>query len=351
MDASRFLPLGLGLTIFSFFISALAFVPFIDLLYNLKFQRKKESEGSKTKSLFDKLHDKKAGTPIGGGILVILITSVLFYLLFPFASRMGILVRSSFEFKTELIVILGTFLGFGVIGFLDDFIKIFGKPRPATMGAYFGLTNRQKFGLQWILGFGIAYILYWRFGIHMINIPIVNQVINFGPLYVPFAAFVIVSFSNAVNFTDGLDGLVGGLLVICLMAFNIIAAGNLDTPLSAFIAIWIGSLIAHLYFNVTPARIFLGDAGALSFGATLAVIGLMTGNIIALLIIGGVFVVEACTSVIQILGRKFLHRKIFPIAPLHHTLEAIGWEEPKIVMRAWLAGAMLAIFGLWLATI
>jgi phospho-N-acetylmuramoyl-pentapeptide-transferase len=351
MDASRFLPLGLGLTIFSFFISALLFVPFIDILYNLKFQRKKEAEGSKTKSLFDKLHDKKAGTPIGGGILVIIVTSILFYFLFPFASLMGILVRSSFEFKTELIVILGTFLGFGVIGFLDDFLKIFGKPRPGNLGAFFGLTNRQKFGLQWVLAFVVAYILYWRFGIHMINIPILNQVIDLGFLYIPFAAFVIVAFSNAVNFTDGLDGLVGGLLVICLMAFNIIAAGNLDTPLSAFIAIWVGSLIAYLYFNVTPARIFLGDAGALSFGATLAVIGLMTGNIIALLIIGGVFVVEAMSSVIQIFGWKVLKRRIFPIAPLHHTLEAIGWEEPKIVMRAWLVGIMLAIFGLWLATI
>ena len=136
-----------------------------------------------------------------------------------------------------------------------------------------------------------------------------------------------------------------------MIAFGVIAAGNLDMPLSLFIAIWLGALMAFLYFNVWPARIFLGDTGALSFGATLGVIGLLTGNIIALVVIGGIFVIEAVSSAIQIFGWKFLKRPIFPLAPIHHTFLAIGWEEPKIVMRAWLAGIMLAIFGLWLATI
>jgi phospho-N-acetylmuramoyl-pentapeptide-transferase len=351
MDAARFLPLGLGLIIFSFFITALLYVPFIDFLYNRKFTKKKEGEGIKSKSLFDKLHDKKAGTPTGGGILIVLSTSVLFYLLFPFASRMGVFIRSSFNFKTELFVILFTFLGFGLLGFLDDFIKIFGKPRPGTFGASYGLTKKQKFSLQWVLGFIIGYILYDRFGIHMLNIPIFDQVLDLGIFYIPFAAFVIVAFTNAVNFTDGLDGLAGGLLVICLLAFNVIAAANLDTPLSVFITIWIGALLAFLYFNVHPARIIMGDTGALAFGAALGVIGLMTGNLIALLVIGGIFVVEAMSSVIQVLGWKLLHKRIFPIAPLHHTLEAIGWPETKIVMRAWIIGILLAIFGLWLATI
>jgi phospho-N-acetylmuramoyl-pentapeptide-transferase len=353
MDTARFLPLSLGLIIFSFFISALLFVPFIDFLYKKKFTKLKEGKkglGSK-QSLFDKLHDKKAGTPTGGGILVVIATSTIFYLLFPFASRMGVFIRSVFDFPTELFVILFAFLGYGLLGLLDDYIKIFGKPRPGTFGASYGLTQKQKFLLQWVLAFIISFILYRNFGIHIVNIPILNTLIDLGIFYVPFAAFVIVAFTNAVNFTDGLDGLAGGLLVICLLAFIVIAAGNLDFPLLSFISIWVGALMAFLYFNVHPARIFMGDAGALAFGSVLAVMGLMTGNLVALLVIGGIFVIEAMTSVVQILGWKYLHRKILPIAPFHHTLEAIGWEETKIVFRAWLLGIMLAIFGLWLATI
>ncbi len=353
MDAARFLPLGLGLTIFSFFISVLCFVPFIDFLYKKKFLRLKQGKKGlgKKASLFDKLHDKKAGTPTGGGILVVLFTSVCFFLLFPFASRMGVFIRSTFDFKTELFVILFTFIGFGILGFLDDYLKIFGKPRPGNLGALFGLTRKQKFALQWVLGFIIAWILYTKFGIHILNIPMFDRVLDLGILYVPFAAFVIVAFANAVNITDGLDGLVTGLLVICLFAFNVIAANNLDIPLSTFIAIWSGSLLAFLYFNVNPARIIMGDVGAHAFGAALAVIGLITGNLIALVVIGGIFVIEEASSAIQIFGWKVLKRPIFPLAPLHHTLEAIGWEEPKIVMRAWIAGVLLALLGLWLATI
>ncbi|MBX4205969.1 phospho-N-acetylmuramoyl-pentapeptide-transferase, partial [Candidatus Microgenomates bacterium] len=176
-------------------------------------------------------------------------------------------------------------------------------------------------------------------------------VLDLGILYIPFAAFVIVFFTNAFNIADGLDGLSSGLLMIYLFAYIIIAANLLDTPIFVFIAIWIGATIAFLYFNVYPARIFLGDAGALSFGATIAVIGLLVGNVTALFVIGGIFVIEVFSSAIQILGWKILKRPIFPLAPIHHTFQAIGWEEPKIVMRAWLAAIMLAIFGLWLATI
>jgi len=136
-----------------------------------------------------------------------------------------------------------------------------------------------------------------------------------------------------------------------LITFGTIAAASLDTPLSLFISLWIGALMAFIYFNIWPARIHLGDVGALSFGAMLALIGLLTGSVVALLVVGGIFFIEVASSAIQIFGWKVLKRPIFPIAPIHHTLLAIGWEEPKIVMRAWLAGMILAIFGLWLATI
>lgn len=351
MNAPGLLSLALGLVIFSFFVTALLVIPFIDLLYKLHLTRGKEAPKSGRVPLFDKLHDVKAGTPVGGGILLICIVSIIFFLLFPLASHMGVYIQSSYNLKSELFIIFFTFISFGVLGLSDDLIKIFGKPRKGIVGMWFGLTRTKKFILQWILALFIAYYLYTKIGIHFLHVPFVDQTLNLGYWYIPFAAFTIVFFTNAFNITDGLDGLASGLLLICLIAFGVMAAGSLDTPLSLFISLWVGALIAFLYFNIWPSRIFLGDAGALSFGATLAVIGLLTGSIVALVFIGGVFVVEAATSAIQIFGWRALKRPIFPLAPIHHAFLARGWEEPKIVIRAWLVGIMLAIFGLWLATI
>jgi phospho-N-acetylmuramoyl-pentapeptide-transferase len=351
MNSPNNLPLALGLVIFSFLLTGVLVVPFINLLYKLKLTRRKEAPKKGKISLFDKLHDIKAGTPVGGGILIILVVTTIFALLFPFASHMGVYIKSSYNFRTEVFIIFFTFISFGILGLTDDLIKLFGKSRKGPLGLWFGLSRKYKFLIQWILSFYIAYLLCCELGIRILHIPLIDQTINLGIGYIPFAAFVIVSFTNALNITDGLDGLASGLLVICLLAFGVITASNLDTPLSLLIYLLVGSLTAFLYFNVWPARIFLGDAGALSFGAMLAVIGLLTGSIVALVVIGGLFVVEIASSAIQILGWRLLKRAIFPLAPLHHAFLAIGWEEPKIVMRAWLAGFMLAIFGLWLATI
>ena len=351
MSSPNVLPLALGLILFSFLITSILVVAFIDLLFKLNLTRRKQAPKKGKVPLFDKLHDVKEGTPVGGGILLIIVVSLIFSLLFPFASRMGIYIRSSFDYKTELFLIFFTFLSFGVLGLSDDLMKMFSKPRKGKWGLLFGLSGKEKFLIQWILGFVIGYILCIKLGIKIVHIPFVDLIVNLGIGYIPFAAFVIVSFANAFNITDGLDGLASGLLVICLIAFGAIAASNLDTPLSLFIALWIGALIAFLYFNVWPARLFLGDAGALSFGAMLGLIGLLTGSIIALVVIGGIFVVEIASSAIQILGWRLAKRPIFPLAPIHHTFLAKGWEEPKIVMRAWMTGLILAIFGLWLATI
>ena len=173
-------------------------------------------------------------------------------------------------------------------------------------------------------------------------------VLPLGPLMVPFVAIVVVGFANAFNITDGLDGLSSGLLTIALFIFWVIAHAAIDTPLAIFLALWIGALMAFLYFNVYPARIWLGDVGSMSFGATLAVVALILGKSLVLFIIGGLFIIEAASSLIQMISKKFYGRKILPAAPLHLTLQQMGWEEPKIVTRAWLAGIMLGIFGLWL---
>jgi len=351
MSSLNSLPLALGLLLFSFLITSLLVVPFINLLYKFKLTRRKEAGKTGKKLLFDKLHDKKAGTPVGGGILVVLVVTLLYLFLFPFASRMGVFLRSSYDFSTELFLIFFTFISFAILGVTDDISKMFGKDVIRSIGVRRGLSRKVKFVMQWGLAFFIGYLLYFKLGIDIVFVPLFDMVFKMGPWYIPFAAFVIVAFSNAFNIADGLDGLASGLLFICLTAFGIIAANNLDAPLSLFISLWVGALIAFLYFNIYPARVFLGDAGALSFGAMLGLIGLITGNIIALVVIGGLFVIEIVSSAIQMMGWRYLKKPILPLAPLHNTFLAIGWEEPKIVMRAWLTAIMLAIFGLWLATI
>lgn len=351
MNIPAVLPLALGIVIFSFLITSVLIVPFINFLYKLRLVRQKEAPKTGKVPLFDRLHDKKAGTPTGAGTLLIALVTILFAVLFPIVRNMGIYIHSAHSLDTELFVIFFTFISFGLLGALDDLLKIFGKPRQGTLGLLIGIKRSHKFILQSILALTIGYILNVNLGIEIVHIPLIDVVIHLGVFYIPFAAFVIILFTNAFNFTDGLDGLASGLLMIFLFTFGIIAAGNLDTPLSIFIGLWLGTIIAFLYFNVYPARVFLGDAGALSFGAMIAVIGLLTGNIAALFVVGGLFVLEAVSSAIQILGWKFLKRPIFPLAPIHHAFLAIGWEEPKIVMRAWVAAIMLAIFGLWLATI
>lgn len=339
----------LGFLIFSFILNAILVVPFINLLYKLRFLRQKQTTrdfmGLRTR-IFDKFHAHKAGTPVGGGLLVIITTALLYAIIFPLINYFGVFITAVYPIKEELNVLFFTFITFGILGLYDDFMKFFGFQR----SGFFGLRFRHKLLIQLGLGFIIALLLYQNLGINFVHIPFFG-IIKLGWWYVPFATMMVVFFANAFNITDGLDGLSCGMLTICLFAFWILSAAILDTTLSVFVALWIGGLIAFLYFNVYPARIWLGDVGALSFGATLAVVGLLLGKIAGLAVIGGFFIVEALSSLIQIFSKKILKRKAFAVAPLHLWLQNKGWEEPKIVMRAWLAGLMLAIFGLWLAVL
>lgn len=343
--------LYLGLLIFSFVVTGILVIPFIDLLYKLKFQRLDEAKAAKKNGLnqtpiFHKFHAGKAGVPVGGGLLVIAAVSILYVILFPLISYLGVYVSAAYRVKDELNILFLTFISFGFLGLYDDLMKSFGLAQKGI----FGLRLRYKFLLQWILAFIISFMIYQNLKVNFINIPFWG-ILPLGIWYIPFAAFVIVAFTNAFNITDGLDGLASGLLLICLIAFWILSSAALDTVLSVFLALWIGSLIAFLYFNVYPARIFLGDVGALSFGATLAVVGLLIGKILALVVIGGIFIMVVSSSLLQLFWKAVFKRKLFSVAPFHLWLQNRGWEEPKIVMRAWLAGVILALFGLWLAVI
>lgn len=338
-----------GLVLVSFLITSIFLVPFINLLFHLRSKKRKQlgealsgkqreykfSIDSTTPIHNQLLKGKDVDTPVGGGILIIVIITIL---------CCSILLLNKGFLNIEIIIILASLLLFGFIGFLDDLKKIF----TIFSGKYQGIRGRYILILQILFSLFVSFLLYYFLGFDNIFIPLYGNII-LGWLYIPLAALAIVSFANAYNISDGLDGLSSGLLVICLLAFLVLAHAVFDETLSIFIGIWVGALIAYLYFNVFPARIYLGDAGAYGFGATLAVVGLLTGKILGLAVIGGVYIIIVGSSLIQILSKKILKRKLFPVAPIHMYFKYIGWEEPKIVMRFWLAGAIFAILGLWLS--
>jgi len=338
--------LYLGLLLFSFLITSIMVVPFINLLYKLKFQRqiqKTTDFQNKRTTIFDKFHNQKSGTPVGGGLLIIVSVCLMFIILFPILKFSRIFISSNYSIEHELFILFFTFISFGLLGLYDDIYKFFGFKKTG----FFGLRMIHKFILQILISLVISLMIYFQLKTDFIYLPFLGA-IHLGFFFIPISTVIITGFANFFNITDGLDGLSCGLLMIALFSFWILANTSLDTVISSFLALWIGALIAFLYFNVYPARIWLGDVGSLSFGATFAVIALLLGKIVPLIIVGAPFIIEGLSSAIQLLSKKYLKRKIFPAAPIHLTLQSIGWEEPKIVMRAWLAGIILAIFGLWL---
>lgn len=312
----------LGITLFAFLLTAIAIVPYIDFLYRVHF-------------LSSRRNVPAAAVPVGGGILLIFIISILFLLLFPLMQKFGVYITSVFPFKQELNIIFFTFISFGLLGFLADLMVIFHiSPGNITKRL---LINRSV--LQMILSLVVSLMLFYYLNIQIINIPGFG-VIHLGYLFIPAAALIIFLFSHSIRITDGLDGLAGGVLLISLLTFWGVSLSVLDTPLSVFIALWLGSLLAFLYFNVYPARIWLGQAGALAFGATLAVTGLLLGKIFALFLIGGIFLAESVF---------YLFRFVLKSPTLHDYLLKKDWPEPKIVLRMWLAAIILSLIGLWFA--
>lgn len=329
----------LGILLFSFGATMLTAVPFINLLYRLKFQRQRESQkdifGQFT-SIVNRLHGWKVGTPNAGGILIILVTiffSVLFYKL------------TKFHLNWTAYILYISLVGFGILGLYDDIRKFYGFK---IAGAW-GLRIRYKFLLQIILSVIIGYFLFTQVGLSSVHIPILNQDVNLGSFYIVWAAFVILSTTNAVNITDGLDGLATGLSLFVLAAFWFLASQVGLSDVTLFIAVMTGSLLAFLYFNIYPARVWLGDTGALSLGAMLAVVALLLDASLILPFLGFVFVVEAASSLIQMFSKGVFKKRVFLAAPLHHHFEAKGWDETKVTMRFWLLGAISVFIGLFVA--
>ena len=238
------------------------------------------------------------------------------------------------------------FLGGSFVGVVDDAINIFGTGRGAA-----GLRGPVKFLLITIVGIALGWFFAVKLGWTTIWIPLVGN-LDVGIIgMIAIFAFAVVSTSNAVNISDGLDGLSGGLAMISYGAFGIIALFQGNILLFGFCMTVIGWLLSYIWFNVPPARFMMGDTGSFALGAGLGIVAMMTNSFLLLPVIGFPFVAEAGSSLIQLFSKKFFHRKIFISAPLHHHLEAKGWGEAKIVMRSWIVASVFAIVGVFIAAV
>ena len=272
-------------------------------------------------------HMKKAGTPTMGGIiflLSIIVTTAACGLLFD-------------VFTTQTVVLLLVFVGFGIIGFLDDGIKVIFKRN-------LGLTSLQKLIGQIVIA--IAAFLLLRLGGTFdtaIAIPFTEWQLDFGVFYIAFLIFWLVGFSNAVNLTDGLDGLVAGTASIAFAAFGVIALFNDQADIALFAFAVTGALLGFLIFNANPAKVFMGDTGSLALGGALAMLSVLVKQELLLLLIGLVFVIETLSVILQVGSFKLRKKRIFKMTPIHHHFELSGWSEWKVVLVFWSTGLVMAL--------
>ena len=238
---------------------------------------------------------------------------------------------------------IAAFVGGGLIGFIDDILNLFGK------NAVAGLRAPVKFAMISALAIFLGWFFAVKLGWTAVMVPFMGPV-EIGVIgMIALFAFAVVATGNAVNISDGLDGLAGGLSMLAYGAFGVIALLQEQWHLAGFCFIVLGALLSYIWFNVYPARFMMGDTGSFALGAGLGVVAMMTNSFLLLPVIGALFVIEAGSSLIQIVWKKVFHRKLFISAPLHHHLQAKGWEESKITMRFWVIGGVLAMLGVFLA--
>ena len=301
--------------------------------YRFKFWKKQRTESTTGEVLkvFTKLHANKfkRNIPTMAGIIFVLaITFVTFFFNLD---------------RKETWLPLAALLGGAAVGLLDDIINLRGTGKGVA-----GLRSSLKFLMITVIGLGLGWFFYEKLGVDAIHIPFLGEV-ALGWFIIPLFALAVVSAGNAVNISDGLDGLAGGLSVIAYGAFGTIALLQ-GTPLIAGFCFTVaGALLSYLWFNIHPARFFMGDVGSFALGTALGVVAMLTDTLALLPIIGIVFVIEAGSSLIQIFSKKVFKRKIFISAPVHHHLEASGWPETKVTMRFWVIGAVAAFLGVMLA--
>jgi phospho-N-acetylmuramoyl-pentapeptide-transferase len=323
----------LGLAMFSFVMTVIWGQPLLRVLRHFRIGKliRVEEPGH---------HNVKMGTPTMGGILFII----------PVLLLTGLLNAAQFigfdALGSSVLVPLIVLVVYGALGALDDWEGIRGKRRGD------GMRIRTKFLAQVVLAFGTAYVLKQFLDVPEMILPGVQGEIELGWWYVPVAAFIIVSESNAINFTDGLDGLAGLISATAFAAFGGIALLQGQIFLARFCFTVVGALFGFLWFNVHPAELFMGDTGSLALGSTLAVIALMTGQWPLLLVIGIIPLAEALSDVIQIVYFKATGgKRFFKMAPIHLHFELLGWSETQVVQRFWLIALLAAMVGIGLALV
>lgn len=331
------------------FFSSLAFVftilwtpIFTHFLYKHKLGKNIRNNGNTP--FFSKMHAHKAGTPTMGGVLI-WVTTLIFALFFFYLPKLfdcDVCQNLNFLSRSETLLPLGALVATALVGLFDDWLDIRGKG--AKGGG--GLDMWHRVLIYTIIAIVGSWWFYFKLDWTVLHIPFLGS-FEIGWWYIPFFILVIVGTAFSVNESDGLDGLAGGTLLISYASFGVIAfvLGRFD--LAVFCGVIVGALLAFLWFNIPPARFYMGDTGAMSLGVTLGVIAMLTNYALLLPIIGGIFVLEAVSFFLQVFSKKFRKgKKIFKAAPIHHHLEAIGWSESKIVMRFWLLSGVCSAMGL-----
>lgn len=325
-DGQENMAVSLALAAMAFVVTVLIGRPIITYLRQRKVGKKIRVELEQ--------HFGKAGTPTMGGIMVI-ITVVVMILVFNTAGRLSMLLP---------VVVL---LGCGILGAIDDGMSLVGGSKSE------GMTGRIKFAWLLFISISAAFVLHlpdpYGLGLHHMYIPFFGR-FDIGWIYLPIAAFAIIAMANAVNLTDGLDSLAAGTGAIAFVSYGIIAYVQGQLGVVTFCFIMVGSLMGFLWFNASPAQIFMGDTGSLAIGASLAVCAFMTGQWLLLPIVGGVFVAETVSVMLQVGYFKLTGgKRIFRMTPLHHHFERLGWSETQVALRFWLGGMMAGLLGLALA--
>ncbi|SDN25016.1 phospho-N-acetylmuramoyl-pentapeptide-transferase [Alkalicoccus daliensis] len=308
----------------SFLLTVFISPVFIPFLRRLKF-------GQSIRDVGPESHHKKTGTPTMGGLMIIF--SALIATLVIAGQFQGLTV--------EIWLLLLVMLGFGLLGFMDDFIKVVKKRN-------LGLTSKQKFLGQVVIS-AIVYVVLLQTGLSTeIIVPGTGWSVDIGWLYLPLIIIMLVGTSNAVNLTDGLDGLVAGTGAIAFTAFAVLAGFTELWTVAIFSLAVAGALLGFLVFNAYPAKVFMGDTGSLALGGVLALIAVFTKTELLLILIGGVFVIETLSVIMQVASFKIRKKRIFKMSPIHHHFELTGWSEWRVVLTFWAAGLLFALTGIWL---
>jgi phospho-N-acetylmuramoyl-pentapeptide-transferase len=335
-----------------FFLTTLSFlvaVAWTPLLTNFLYRHKlgKKIRDGKSAPVFSKMHQSKSGTPTMGGILI-WVTVLALALVFHYGNLwFGGPFFSGFDFlsRSQTLLPLGALVASALVGVVDDYFNVKG------IGPHGGgLRVRHRLLIYTAIAAVGALWFYFKLDWDLLRVPFVGN-FNIGWWYVFVFLFVIVATAFSVNETDGLDGLAGGVLMSSFATYGAIAFLQGKTDLAAFCGVIAGALLAFLWFNINPARFFMGDTGAMSLGVTLGIVAMLTNMALLLPIIGFVFVMESLSVIVQVLSKKYRGKKIFISTPIHHHFEAIGWPEPKIVMRFWIIAGVTSVMGLILALV